>query len=1163
MGLFMDEDTRKIIEKYRRLPAFLQRRAYYSVVGKMPKNEYGYIDNEILKEIVHASKKRIRYETYSKCINGIGGFLWDNSLFEELDLDDQRIIFGSMNLIERGTIFKHLKDIELKKQLLQDMFSAIQNDSFDETNAFINRKLALPIFGRMLYSEDEHGIIEDFISQHVDQIYEFFKDYPEDKYDFVYKEVMTRIIGHLDDRKKREVFPRILKADLSDNLFSIIDLCKAYKFLPESEQERYFETIIDRIKEKDEYIGTAVRDVAVLVGSTHYRSQVRMFNKVLEFGTETSFSDFAQIWGAFDKNVQRMYFRRVLTPELWEKSRWEYCSIYGATAGKLQSEILNERMFDSFKNDELSPTDEFSRLLRSTSKEVYEKNFRYFFNKMKDRSGYRWEFLHACDDQVLEDNSELVRDYYVKNIEQLINDGHIYEILEVAKTFNEDVSIVLFNTLYEFSQSHNNVKDKFGNEVNIEEGIINLFTNVSEEKQSAIMDKLFEKKDFTCINTLFNGLNATDVDKQINLIERYLTEKNIPKEVIQEKIALYKKLHEKNNMVSSTINLVFLSTDLTQKFDFPQLLQLTNYRDVQKLILKYKDNKGFISTFSNILESDENWTILADTILNNIGLDESFNTVLDSIKDRQLTPEESRNLTKILSGPNYFDVKTYEDVRDFDKPNGIRNTICEKIFNGDCSELPEKLAKMTPEELKRFAIFEYIFGSAYDSEFKTIFSDGIESMQEIDGNPDFNRRLARAKKLLATYNTVGEAKEDELDEMIDYIRRNKDKVERYDILELESRVINLFGESIGNSLYKPSQNPNHCVGTEIYRNGKEEKNIPIYRIQGDFDAIVRVEGAYSAFSEPDDYKNYFNQPNITYHGNCSSIVGNDLIALARNHGTDITVGYEDIPNNGLLLMGPYDLSSGKALQSMAPYNIGAWMQSRFLDTQRTKNETRHTHNEIALERVLVGSDGSVRKLEPSYLLWVEEEKDEVFPPLEVEVPEGVTLGEEDKEAVNRWKRWEHTKKAAADLGVPIVVINRERVAERETKKLESLERIISGEDSIPETETMASIMEKALINMENNSNSLRFSSKLKDKYFTSATREKLNDTIIRKIDALMFTDPEKALECVQAVSRRYEFENRESEDRRISEYYDARLTEMHAKEEELRKFFGDRVRYSV
>ena len=93
-----------------------------------------------------------------------------------------------------------------------------------------------------------------------------------------------------------------------------------------------------------------------------------------------------------------------------------------------------------------------------------------------------------------------------------------------------------------------------------------------------------------------------------------------------------------------------------------------------------------------------------------------------------------------------------------------------------------------------------------------------------------------------------------------------------------------------------------------------------------------------------------------------------------------------------------------------------------------------------------------------------------------------------------------TKKAAAQLGVPIVVIDREYFAERETDKIDLLKKLITGENIDQEKYkeyyeqysklSKSELIEQLITKFENNRIGLQFNEKLNRNIFYARTIRK-------------------------------------------------------------------------
>ena len=124
------------------------------------------------------------------------------------------------------------------------------------------------------------------------------------------------------------------------------------------------------------------------------------------------------------------------------------------------------------------------------------------------------------------------------------------------------------------------------------------------------------------------------------------------------------------------------------------------------------------------------------------------------------------------------------------------------------------------------------------------------------------------------------------------------------------------------------------------------------------------------------------------------------------------LGFRNVPESSLLLSAPYDIASSSANSLM---DTAVRTRRKFLFPKKMIDYTRHTHNEVTLERLY--KDG---KLLPSYVLYLTESFIPDMPHAE-DIPDSVA-------AVNQGlNSWKNSLQAAKDFNVPIVVIARSGV----------------------------------------------------------------------------------------------------------------------------------------
>ena len=539
-----------------------------------------------------------------------------------------------------------------------------------------------------------------------------------------------------------------------------------------------------------------------------------------------------------------------------------------------------------------------------------------------------------------------------------------------------------------------------------------------------------------------------------------------------------KSMLKKNGSLYSTINFdCFLKR---KKFNFTdeQLIRITNYPNVQEYILR--NNSTLMGkTIKYIMEKADNWVISLDKI---IKLEAIYKDLMDNLIDidnDKITEEIIQNfICIILDQNNYFNIQNYEDVLNYSTK---KNTLCLDILKGTLEKRPEGLDAYNEDELYKFALLEYKFGISLDEAKRLIKRYGTDSDKLPKGVI-----VADYIRLLKTI-----IEHDNIKDVIDYALKNNLLENPWtgfpNAINAEGQILNMFEKLYNDTLYNPEEQDR--LGTETYIDGNGEHEIEIYQINRDFNMNVRVEGAYRRYHEPDDFNKYFENPSISNHGNCESYIGNDIIATARNSTTgSIIVGYKSIYHNSLTSCGPYDLGTGNTTFSI--YNE----RSDFRIPIEMKNNTRHTHNEMVKERLIIDENGYVVKNKPSYIVWIEEDS---------KATRGTTGWKEKRE---KDPKWIVAKKAAAQLGIPIVIIDREYFLQRETDKISVMKKLITGEEIDEEKYeeyikeygnlSKAELIEQIIIKFENNRVGLQFNDELKRNIFYTITIRRINKSDI-------------------------------------------------------------------
>ena len=828
------------------------------------------------------------------------------------------------------------------------------------------------------------------------------------------------------------------------------------------------------------------------------------------------------------------YFYNFILPQLWEKTSDEAQNsligkkyidglpidtqmykdlrmrLYKVSNSRLQSHMLAQDIKRDIKIEDKDNISVLTSELRDAKDKVYEMNFGYLLAELKDSRFYVKQFFDHCPDYIKEAESAIVSNYFFSILGEFLNEKDRHPLTDTlinsATYLNANSCRYLIEQITYKGLAMMSVEEGF--EHNTYTTLIAKYWSSMEfEKQKrTYADLIHDLHGYNLQNLLYNHMHFDNVrDAKIYLdfgLGNPFTNEN--KKILDK----FEKIYQLNNGVTQTINFDFLKSELFDSFSDEQLIRITHYPEVQEELVKYKGNKNFIKAFANLLNCQENWTLAADKIFKQLN-NNQYNDLLKDLEKTELSSKLYDTINIALSKPNYFGLNCKEDIETYFDNDGKRMKVLLSIMRGETSEIPdiiknhkknrvlsrnvfeidyESFEELSPEELKRFAIAEFLFGmdlnelDAFETRFKGVLDLNVENSEYI-------------KHLLIKVQELNHADAHQMDLMIKGILEGKIMPTEYlKDLHLDSKAINLFTKEFQQGVYHPNEHASDLVEPVSY-NGK---NLPVYRLHGDFNMLVRVEGAYnSQFGPVENYKDFYENPSIFAHGNCESIIGQDQMGLARNTLGNIVVGYSMLPANSVLSSAPYDL--GTRNTSLAPLYDKLYCEIRFNSLQKTIDNTRHTHNETVMERLIVDERGDVKKLKPSYLVWIEERHTDKFPPEFGDPPEG------DEDALKEYNAkvhlWEETQKAAEQLQIPIVIINREECAELEMAKVLEMKKMLKGEAKLPEGKTVIDIAKDLITKFENNAVGVEYASnEINSRYFTNGQREEMYSTIIKALD---------------------------------------------------------------
>ena len=176
--------------------------------------------------------------------------------------------------------------------------------------------------------------------------------------------------------------------------------------------------------------------------------------------------------------------------------------------------------------------------------------------------------------------------------------------------------------------------------------------------------------------------------------------------------------------------------------------------------------------------------------------------------------------------------------------------------------------------------------------------------------------------------------------------------------------------------------------------------------------LIHALNAYSQVSKHDDFKEEWEVPLIANHGICTSYIGNNQIATAVVKS--VVLGFSNLEGGSIYRAANYDVGSDNS-----EFSISNISPDRFLIPNEMIDNTRHTHNEIVIER-RTRSNLSFKRMPDYLVLFVDD----------------INNSNNFDPSIN--EHYKYTLQASIDFGIPIVIVDRLKYAKREYEKCEKL-----------------------------------------------------------------------------------------------------------------------------
>ena len=510
-----------------------------------------------------------------------------------------------------------------------------------------------------------------------------------------------------------------------------------------------------------------------------------------------------------------------------------------------------------------------------------------------------------------------------------------------------------------------------------------------------------------------------ETETRINAEFTNETEQKEAKELLQELLL-------RNNNLLGTLDIKMLNKKYIDLFGKAKLERVLTDILLQERLLDLSDEE--LQVFKYILNYnvvDYNERITELRVFNNAGISLEQ---LESMSE----PDREKFISIILSNSDFFLL----DINELNNYYKDRRTKCESIINNPGIIEEEYNKEMESEE----EITSYPFGLLI--EMKKL--DYLDRTKYAIIEAKYGMSLEKAQLLCEAFGTdIDNIEQSEATRIIKEIKAilyetNIDRLKQISLEEnqanykgtinLISTLKNAYLNKYQESLYQV--NENDFIGTQSVKIKGKESDVRIYNVLGknndraDFNMILTaLGGIYINHHDFSDFEADWNRADENHTISCS-FIGNDFLGVVCD---EFLLAFSDIGENELLRA-----RYGDAATTDSPFESYEDLYGNsFLLPQNLKNISK-IYNELLVERK-IEKEGKLVNRRPTYAVFLAETIDDI--------------NDEQNE------RWRYAKEMAAELNIPIAVIDVTQCTKLEYEKVEEMVRKVKEEkrmDLIPE-----------------------------------------------------------------------------------------------------------------
>lgn len=510
-----------------------------------------------------------------------------------------------------------------------------------------------------------------------------------------------------------------------------------------------------------------------------------------------------------------------------------------------------------------------------------------------------------------------------------------------------------------------------------------------------------------------------DIENEINRLFLNESEQEEVKELLKE-------LQTRNNNLFETLKIRMLGKDFVSLFGKAKLERIITDEDLQENILELsKEEVELYAYILNYKLVDFNERIV------NLRASSCGNLKLEELQ-RLSEKKRIKAISIILSNSEFV----LGDLSELDDYYEKRREMCQQIINNP---------KIAEEEYEK----DMNFGDEI-SFFPFGFLCGMQELSDLDRircgliEAKYGMSLEKAKILCNAFgesiDQIEQSEETRIIKELKYILQEND-VEKLRKINLDEDYANYEGTinivpNLKNAYLQKYQetlyqiNEEDYIGMQSVKTKGKKIDVKVYNVLGknndraDFNMILTSLGGIFLYNHNyDDLKADWDRASKNHTISCSYI-GNDFLGVVDE---TYLLAFSDIQENELLHARNQDAGNVDS-----PFQSWEDLENSKFLTPQAEIDSSKGYNELLIERK-VERDGILVNRTPTFVVFIAESLDDIY---------------DDKNY-----RWQEAKRLAAELSIPIAIIDGTQCAKLEFEKVQEMVRTVKREkrmDLIPQ-----------------------------------------------------------------------------------------------------------------